>query len=165
MQGAARTEQLQIRVTPAEKSAIARAARAAGIGMSAYVLSRVLPDRNSQWRERLRELQRGKAGRIALAELSAWLAGLGPGELRAALDGALPSGLSDFQANYVAAMVEQACATHCVEPPQWTRHVLPLARPAFASDLASLRLHLLANSPPAFRRRNLFVDSSVGAQV
>ena len=46
MKPEARSEQLQIRVTPAEKSAIARAARRAGLGMSAYVLSRVLPEQS-----------------------------------------------------------------------------------------------------------------------
>ena len=156
MKPEARSEQLQIRVTPAEKSAIARAARRAGLGMSAYVLSRVLPEQPEQWRERLRELEASGGARTALAGLSAWLAGLAASELPGAIAEPPPAGLSDFHANYVAAMVEQACAA---------RGVAPLARPAFASDLASLRLHLLAHSPPPFRRRNLFVDSSVGAQV
>ncbi|OGA65308.1 MAG: hypothetical protein A3G83_07425 [Betaproteobacteria bacterium RIFCSPLOWO2_12_FULL_68_20] len=165
MKPEARSEQLQIRVTPAEKSAIARAARRAGLGMSAYVLSRVLPEQPEQWRERLRELEASGGARTALAGLSAWLAGLAASELPGAIAEPPPAGLSDFHANYVAAMVEQACAARGVDAPQWTRGVAPLARPAFASDLASLRLHLLAHSPPPFRRRNLFVDSSVGAQV
>jgi hypothetical protein len=38
-----RSEQLQIRVSPAEKAAIRRAAEYAGIDMSAYVLGRALP--------------------------------------------------------------------------------------------------------------------------
>lgn len=29
----------------------------------------------------------------------------------------------------------------------------------------SLRLHLLTRSPPPFRRRNLFVDSSIGQRA
>ena len=94
-----------------------------------------------------------------------WLAGLGARELPGAIDAPPPRELSDFHANYLAAMAELACARHGVAPPAWTREVAPLARPAFASELASLRLHLLAHSPAPFRRRNLFIDTAVGGQV
>ena len=40
---ATKSAQLQIRVSPAEKAAIERAAHRAGLDMSAYVLARVLP--------------------------------------------------------------------------------------------------------------------------
>jgi len=164
MDPSARTAQLQIRVTPAEKAAIARAARRAGVGMSEYVLSKALPNQAVQWREWLRQLKRSDGAKIALAGLSTWLAGLGAGELPGAID-APPQGLSDFHANYVAAMAEHLCAARGVDAPGWTHEVAPLARPIFASNLESLRLHLLAHSPAPFRRRNLFVDSVVGAQV
>lgn len=164
MKPPARSAQLQIRVTPAEKTAIARAARRAGVGMSEYVLAMTLPDQAAQWREWLRQLVRSDGAKIALAGLSTWLAGLGAGELPGAVD-APPRGLSDFHTNYLAAMVEHACSARGVDTPAWTREVAPLARPVFASELASLRLHLLAHSPAPFRRRNLFVDTAVGGQV
>ena len=164
MKPSARSTQLQIRVTPAEKAAIARAARRAGIGMSEYVLGRALPDQAVQWREWLRQLVRSDGAKIALAGLSTWLAGLGAGELPGAIDSA-PQGLSDFHTNYVAARAEHLCAARGVDAPAWTREVAPLARPVFASGLASLRLHLLTHSPAPFRRRNLFVDTAVGGQV
>lgn len=164
MKPSARSAQLQIRVTPAEKAAIARAARRAGVGMSEYVLGRALPDQAVQWREWLRQLVRSDGAKIALAGLSTWLAGLGAGELPGAIDSA-PQGLSDFHTNYVAAMAEHLCAARGVDAPAWTREVAPLARPVFASGLASLRLHLLTHSPAPFRRRNLFVDTAVGGQV
>ena len=157
--------QLQIRVTPKEKVQIERAARRAGLGMSAYVLGKVLPDRLAKWRELLRELARTDGSRIALAELSGWLAGLGAGELRGGLEAPPPAELSEVTANTVAAMVEHVCAAQGVAAPAWTRDIEPLARPQFASSLASLRLHLLTNSPAAYRRRNLFVDTAVGGQV
>jgi len=165
MKPSARTAQLQIRVTRAEKSAIARAARRAGVGMSEFVLGKALPDHAAQWREWLRQLVRTDGAKIALAGLSTWLAGLGARELPGAIDAPLPRELSEFHANYVAAMAEQVCAAHGVEAPGWTREVVPLARPVFASALASLRLHLLAHSPAPFRRRNLFVDTAVGGQI
>lgn len=165
MKSACRSTQLQIRVTPAEKAAILRAARRAGLGMSAYVLAKTLPDQAPQWQDRLRELARCDETRIALAGLSAWLAGLGAGELPGAVAEQPRPGLSDFHANYVAAMVEHACAARGIDAPQWTRGIAPLEHPVFATSLLSLRLHLLTRSPPAFRRRNLFVDTAVGGQV
>lgn len=165
MRSSTRSAQLQIRVTPAEKAAIVRAARRAGIGMSEYVLGRVLADPAAQWRLRLRELASAGGARIALAGLSTWLAGLGAGELPGAIDSPPPRELSEFHASYVAAMAEHVCAGHGVEPPAWAREVAPMARPVFASDLESLRLHLLTRSPAAFRRRNIFVDTVVGGQV
>ena len=159
-----RTAQLQIRVTPAEKAALARAARRAGLGMSAYVLGKALPGQAAQWEARLKELARSDGDRIALAGLSAWLAGLGASELAAAV-ATVPLRLSDFHANYVAAMVEHLCSAAGIDAPPWTRDVVPLALPAFGSELTSLRLHLLAHSPAPYRRRNLFVDTAAGGQV
>jgi hypothetical protein len=49
--------------------------------------------------------------------------------------------------------------------PAWTRSIPPLAEPVFGSDLCSLRLYLLTNSPPPFRGRNIFIDSTLGDQV
>ena len=164
MRAHARTAQLQIRVTPVEKAALARAARRAGLGMSAYVLGKALPDQAVQWEARLKELARSGGDRIALAGLSAWLAGLGASELAAAV-ATPPPRLSDFHANYVAAMVEQLCAAAGVDAPPWTREIAPLARPVFGSELTSLRLHLLAHSPAPYRRRNLFIDTAAGGQV
>ena len=160
-----RTAHLQIRLSPLEKAAIEHAARRAGVGMSAYVLGKVLPRQEGQWRELLGEISRSGGERIAFAGLSSWLAGLGAVEMRAAVQVPPPAGLPAFDANTVAAMIEYACAMHGVEPPPWTRDIAPLARPAFGSELASLRLHLLTNAPAPFRRRNLFVDTAVGGQV
>ena len=164
MKPIARTAQLQVRVTPAEKAAIARAAHRAGVGMSEFVLGRVLPNPATHWQEWLRQLARSDGARIVLAGLSTWLAGLGAGELPGAIDAA-PHGLSNFDENYVAAMAEHLCAARGVDAPRWTLAVAPLARPVFGSDLKSLRLHLLTHSPAPFRRRNIFVDSVVGGQV
>jgi hypothetical protein len=43
--------------------------------------------------------------------------------------------------------------------------VVPLEEPAFGTALQSLRLHLLTHSPPPFRLRNIFIDSSLGQRV
>ena len=49
--------------------------------------------------------------------------------------------------------------------PEWCRSVRPLAEPVFTTELVSLRLHLLLHAPIPFRRRNIFVDASVGDRV
>jgi len=66
--------------------------------------------------------------RFALAELSSWLAGLAATELQNAV--ALPAPRSrPYLANYIAGMVEYACAERDVAPPAWTREIAPLPEP------------------------------------
>lgn len=160
-----RTSQLQIRVTPAEKLRVQRAARKAGLGMSAYVLGKVLPRQDSGWLARLQQVLHSGGARIAVAELSGWLAGLSAMELRDAVQEPPPGGLEPATANTVAAMVEHLCALRGLPLPAWTLSIAPLRQPLFGSTLGSLRLHLLTHSPAAYRRRNLFVDTATGGQV
>lgn len=160
-----RSAHLQIRVTPEEKAAIEQAALRAGLGISSYVLRKVLPERAAQWKDLLAEVARSDGAKIAIAALSNWLASLGASEIRVALEAAPPAGLRPVTVNTIAAMVEHVCVTRGVRVPQWTQEIPPLAKPEFGSMLNSLRLHLLTNSPAAFRRRNLFVDTAVGGQV
>jgi uncharacterized protein (DUF1778 family) len=164
MSATAKSAQLQIRVSPAEKAAIRRAAQRAGMEMSAYVLARVLPASARRFQELTEACADPERARFALAELSAWLASLGAGELQEAV-ASPPPALTPYLANYVAAMVECACAQGGVESPAWTRAIAPLAEPVFGSTLMSLRLYLLTHSPAPFRRRNIFIDASVGSRV
>ncbi len=73
--------------------------------------------------------------------------------------------LSPYLRNYVAAMVELAAQQQDVRPPAWVRDVEPLETPHFATPLAGLRLHLLRMAPVPFKRRNIFIDSSIGDRV
>lgn len=105
------------------------------------------------------------SARYTLAELNDFLTSLGAAAFVVAV-AVRPSRLPDaYFANYVAAMVETAAHLKGVRPPEWTETVAPLPRPVFASELLSLRLHLLLAAPPAFRRRNLFIDASIGDRV
>jgi uncharacterized protein (DUF1778 family) len=157
--------QLQIRITKAEKAAIHQAATRAGMDMSAYVLSRVLPEVSARFQECLVQCASPASARFALAELNSLLSKLTPGEMREAV--AMPPSvtLTPFLANYVAAMVEYGCARCSVAAPAWTRSVAPLDEPSFGTTLLSLRLHLLTHTPPPFRLRNIFIDSSLGRQI
>jgi hypothetical protein len=70
-----------------------------------------------------------------------------------------------YRMNYVTAMVELAAHRTGVVPPQWTDSVKPLDEPVFIDPSLKLRAHLLTVSPPPFRRRNIFIDSSLGGRV
>jgi uncharacterized protein (DUF1778 family) len=160
-----KTAQMQIRVSANEKDAIQRAAKRAGMDMSAYVLARTLFAAAAQFRDCVLDCARSASPRLALAELNSLLSTLTAGELRDATAVPLPPGLSPFLGNYIAAMVEYACARREIPIPTWTRSIAPLADPVFGSDLQSLRLYLLTHSPPSFRMRNIFIDATVGDRV
>ena len=80
--------------------------------------------------------------------------------------GSLPPGarLDGVVTNQLAAMVETAATRLGVHPPTWVDAIAPL-RTRFATSLVSLRLDILSNSPPAFRLRNLFVDSTFANRI
>lgn len=160
-----KTAQLQIRVSADQKHAIARAARQAGMDMSSYVLQRVLGAQQSRSEELMRRLKHEDKRSYVLAELNDLLVSLSGPELRRAVATPPPASLPPETANYLAAMVEQACAAAGIEAPAWTRDIAPLAMPVFGSQLMSLRLHLLASSPAPFKRRNVFIDTSIGGRV
>jgi hypothetical protein len=100
-----------------------------------------------------------------LAEIHDTLVSRDSAQLGYAFDTLDLSGLAPFEANYVAAMIETACKNRDIAPPTWLSNIPPLADPWFATGLKSLRVHLLTASPPPFRRRNLYIDSTLGARV
>ena len=156
---------VQIRVTPEEKATLKRLAQLSGQDLSSYVLSMSLPATRLRFEEILRILCDEADRRFALAELNDLLSGLAPMEFHGTVHTADLAGLSPFLQNYVTAMVEHAARLKQVASPAWTRSVVPLPLPWFATPLRGLRLHLLRASPVPFKRRNLFVDASVGHRV
>jgi hypothetical protein len=114
----------------------------------------------------VRHLARPEAQRrFVFADIHDLLAKLRPEEFSDAVRHWPDVTLSPFRANYLCGMVEYAAGLKGVRPPSWTADVSPLKEPWFGSNLKSLRLHLLTNSPAPFRRRNIFIDSSVGTRV
>lgn len=161
---ATKTQQIQIRVTPQQKALLKRQAAAAGQELSGYLLARALPSVQGRF-DRLVAQLGSEDSRFALAELHDLLAGCPPLLFAEAVKSPPPGELSPYLTNYLAAMVEQAASQKRLSPPAWTRRVPPLATPHFATPLVSLRLHLLRSAPVPFKRRNIFVDSSIGARV
>jgi hypothetical protein len=161
----AKDGQLQIRVSAAEKKAIRQAAARAGMDTSSWVRARLLPPAREAFRGLISSLAREPGDRaFLLAALNDLLTPLAPAGLRETVDEAPPP-LDPYLANYVAAMVETAAHRAGIAPPAWTGQVSPLTSPTFGADLPGLRLHLLLSSPPAFRRRNIFVDATIGDRV
>lgn len=160
-----KSAQLQIRVTPAQKEKLKRLARRAGLNMSSYVLTRVLPPARARFHDLVQALARDHDPRFALAELNDLLTELASAEFAQAVAEVALDGLSPALQNYVAAMVEQAAHVKNVTPPEWVREVAPLEEPYFATPFAALRPYLLRAAPVAFKRRNIFIDSGLGDRV
>jgi len=161
-----KSSQLQIRVSPEEKARIRACADKAGMDVSKWVLQQLFPAATERFQQLCRSLDSTPEKRkYVFAELNDFLSQLNARELIPAVRDAPTIELPTFEANYLAAMVEQVSAVRGVSPPDWTRRIKSLEQPWFATNLKSLRLHLLTTSPPPFRRRNLFVDSSVGDRV
>ena len=125
----------------------------------------MLPPGQDRFTDVLRALQVDANRQFALAELNDFLHACAPVEFSAAVAQASLGDLSPLMQNYVAAIVEQAASQKSVSPPPWVRDVPPLAEPYFATPLKSLRMHLLRTAPIPFKRRNIFVDGSVGGRV
>ena len=162
---ATKTGQVQIRVTPAEKRELMRRARAAGVDLSAWVLGRLIPPRRSSFHELVRALAHGEQRTHVLAGLGDLLSSLDREQLADVTDELPPVALDELAANQLAAMIETKAAVLGVRPPAWTEAIEPRSTPWFPTTLLSVRLHLLRNSPPAFRRRNLFVDATLEDRV
>ena len=160
-----KSSQLQIRITPEQKDVLKRLSRRAGQDMSSYVLSRALPDAQIRFAQLLDALRNEDQPSLVLAELNDLLSGLTAGELCSAVEHADLTGLTPYLQNYVTAMVEMAAHQRDIPPPVWVRDVEPLETPHFVTPLAGLRLHLLLRSPVPFKRRNIFIDSTLGDRV
>lgn len=92
----AKSEFLQIRVTPRDKATLKRLARAAGMDVSAYVLSRALPPARLGFAAILARLAGDPDHRYVLAELNDFLTALAPAELQDAVANAELGKLSPF---------------------------------------------------------------------
>ena len=158
-----KTEQLQIRVSAQEKARIKALAKGAGMSVSEWVLSEVLSAEADEFESIVGSIPFDPV--YAFATLNEFLVALPTKKFLEATGNKPKVKLSEFEINYLCAMLEYTAEYLGVSVPAWTSSVKPLDVPFFGSDLKNLRLHLLLNSPPAFKSRNIFVDSSVGDRV
>ncbi len=137
--------------------------------MSTYVLARLLPEAADRFATMVASLDDTEEDRdrrrFVLAAVHDFLQACPPIVFTEAVGGADLRRLPPWIQNYVAAMVEVAAQAKAVPPPARVRSIPPLETPHFATQLKSLRPHLLRASPVPFKRRNLFVDATVGDRV
>lgn len=159
-----KTEQLQIRVSKKQKAALRRLARIANLSLSEFVLSKVLEPPESRFLALVSQLKESNGKREVFAEMNDLLSSLQATEFQEFL--IEPSeDLSPFMKNYLAAMIERrAREIHCLAP-EWVRRVKPLENPYFGSEIESLRGYLLVSSPVEFKKRNIFIDSTLGSRI
>ncbi len=159
------SSQLQIRVSPLEKKSIRQAAKQAGLGMSEYVLSRLFPQQSVVFSKLVKKLEVAKDPAFILAEIHDLLVKMNSSEFADAFTENSLRQLTPYLQNYIAAMIEQAALQKKADIPPWLKDIKILKDPVFGSHLKSLRLHLLTNSPIPFRKRNIFIDSTLGDRI
>ncbi|MBI2335318.1 MAG: hypothetical protein HYU97_00930 [Deltaproteobacteria bacterium] len=160
-----KTAQLQIRISPQQKRALKILARKTNLDMSEWILTKILPPQKEVFHSLVRRLAHGQEPRFVLAELNEFLTKLSAQEFTGVVEDP-PRMIADpYWLNYLAAMLEYAAQKKGIEPPHWLSEIPPLLKPVFGSDLESLRLHLLTQALPSFRRRNIFIDASLGDQI
>ena len=155
----AKTSQLQIRVTPAQKAALKRMAKGAGLSVSAFVLDRSLPGSHEELDRRVRALGGGKNISRSLSDLQLHLKAMPDDEFGPSVAGMNTGSLTPLQANCAAAAVEGEAWRRGQNPPEWVRHVPPLPVPHFGWGLRSLRPHLMRVTGAAFKRRNVYITN------
>lgn len=159
-------QQLQIRVSDEEKAQIQQRAAKAGMDVSKWVLTQVLPAESERFQSICTALAQSPGKHTYIfADLNDFFSSLNGKTFTIAVREPPRIQMPLFEANYMAAMVAHTAALNSVAAPHWLRTIKPLDEPWFASTLKSLRLLLLTSSPPAFRSRNLFIDSSIGDRV
>jgi hypothetical protein len=157
--------QLQVRVSAAQKNAIKRAAVRAGRDISSWILSRCLNEQRERFEELIKKLAGTSEPSYVLAEFNDFLAALPNRDFGEVLSGRLPARLDLELSNRVAAMVEYAAHKKNTTVREWPSSAPPLSQPVFDTELQSLRIHLLLYAPPPFKRRNIFLDASIGDRV
>jgi len=165
-----KTSQLQIRVTEQEKAALKRLAAAAGVSVSRYVLSQVLPSTGGEPSsatgeghdapeyDEERPASGGAGARPHFEELARMLADIPADDFQEALASLPIDRVNPVLRNQVAGLVEAAAHAKATDPPDWVREVTPPDRPHFGWPLASLRAHQIRVTPVPFKRRNIFFD-------
>ncbi len=159
-----KSEYLQIRVSKQQKEIIKSTAKSAGVDMSTWVLQQVLHSKSQQFLTILSQFNTLEDSFI-FARLHDFLMDCSQADFEQTVSIKPISKLSDFQINYTIAMVcHRAYQLNC-SIPNWINDFPILHEPYFATSLKNLRLHLLINSPIAFKQRNIFIDSTLGDRV
>lgn len=157
--------QLQIRVSFAQKRAIASTAKKAKMGMSKRGVDQIFSSSREKFQALLKVLGTNPQKSYPLSEFHDLLQSVTTKEFEYMVVEPARVHLEPYWENYVAAMIEHSAAQRGVSAPFWVAKIKLLDDPVFGSDLKNLRLYLLTHSPVSFRRRNIFIDATVGKKV
>ena len=161
-----KNSQLQIRVSEAQKKSIQQAAALENRDISSWVLAKLFKSPKAQFLEKINTLfEEPSQRKYLLADLADFLTHLDSEPLKEVLQTAWFTHQDPFLSNYVAAMLELSAHQHQIPTGTALLPIEPLETPYFGTDLKSLRLYLLQVSPPPFRARNIFIDTSLGGRV
>lgn len=157
---------LQIRLSKHEKELIVKAAGANGVNISKWIMQRIMIDKRSQFQSICLKMSKDITNKsFYLSDLNDYLTNLSANEFLIALDTRPNVKLSISDWNIIVAMIDYAAYKKRAKSPDWLNDVEPLQHPLFATELTTVRQYLLITSPIAFRRRNIFVDTSIGGMV
>ncbi len=148
----------QVRVLPAQRKGITFTIKKAKMGISKLVLGQ-------KFQHLVKDLKCNPQKNYPLAEIHDLLQSVTTSEFEHMVSEPARIHLEPYWENYVAAMVEHAAAQRGLSAPPWVSKIKPLNDPVFGSNLKSLRLYLLTHSPVSFRKRNIFIDATVGQRV
>lgn len=160
-----KTSQLQIRISPQEKELVIKAAKREGFDVSTWVLKKLLNANQEFFFGLVKKLSSEKDPRYLLSELNNFINNLSPKESELVFKTKPEGKLSAYLSNYLAAMIEHAAIKKNFSIPKWTQEIKALKVAHFETTLETLRLYLLINSPVSFRKRGIFLDSTIGDQV
>ncbi|PCI64572.1 MAG: hypothetical protein COB38_12570 [Gammaproteobacteria bacterium] len=161
----AKDEFLQIRLSSKQKESIRNAAKMANADMSSWILSKVLNSQSDDFLKVIEKLVSSQQQSYIYAEIHDLLMKCDHNIFGETVKLPPTAQLNSFQLNYITAMVEHRAMQLSEKTPNWCSEINSLKKPHFGSNLKCLKLYLLLNSPLAFRKRNIFIDSTVGQRV
>lgn len=160
-----KTSQLQIRVSPQEKELIAKAAKREGQDISTWVLKKIINNNQEIFFELVKKLVSANEYHYVLSELNDFISNLSAKECHVVFKVKPDIKLSAYLSNYLAAMIEQAATKKGFSIPHWLEEIEVLQEAHFETSLVSLRPYLLINTPISFRKRGIFLDSTIGDRI
>jgi hypothetical protein len=168
-------ELIQIRISKNDKMRLVSLARVSRMTLTAWIESRILPTSLlDEWMDLYQETAPDRESKrditAQLARLNDLLMKLHEADFRQAIAVAPRFKESADMENkllfrYISAMIDQACKMRGIEPPSWMDDRPVIEPPFFSSNLSSLRLYLLLAAPVAFRKKSIFVDTTLGGRV
>jgi hypothetical protein len=160
-----KTDYIQIRISKKEKEHFIKLARWKKLSLSGWILDRIRAEIPPiEINELYSKLKHASDSSYIFALLNDYFIKINEYQW-ANLVTQKPENLDSENLCYLASMIERTAELRGFKIPDWVKNVDSLWIPYFGSNVKKLRLHLLVNSPVSFKKRNIFIDSSIGERV